>query len=408
MNAWIRELRSDLDKLESLSMRRRLTALSPKGRRVECDGETLINLAGNDYLGLSDHPHLKRAAVEAIEQFGVGAGASRLVSGNQLIHQQVERRFAEFKHAEAALITPTGLTANLAVIATLAGPGDLICLDKLSHASLIDAARASSAALRIFAHCDYDKLKRLLDRFRTSLGAVEDVENAARPSRALIVTDSVFSMDGDVADLSVICDLAQRYDAITIVDEAHGTGVLGETGAGMCELDGVVDRVDVVISTAGKALGGLGGVITAKQEIIDTLINRARSFIYTTAAPPAQAAVIGAALDVLRDEPWRRKRLAQIAFRLKNELTALGWATGSADQKAVTPIVPLIVGEAEAAVRLSDHLRGCGFFAPAIRPPTVAPHAARVRLGLRADLEDDDIDQLLGALKTWTTAHAAV
>lgn len=363
----------------------------------------MVNLAGNDYLALADHPHLKEAATTAIEKYGAGSGASRLVTGHLPLHEQVEKRCARFKHAEAALLTPTGFMANLAVLTTLAGEGDLICMDKLNHASLIDAARASGAAVRVFGHRNYDKLDRLLARFAAHGGELQ--EDASRAPRAFIVTDSVFSMDGDVADLPVICDLADRRNAIVVVDEAHATGVLGETGSGLCERQGVSERVDVVISTASKALGGLGGIVTARQVVIDTLVNHARSFIYTTAAAPAQVAALDAALDIVRDEPARRQHVLNLAARLRAALAAAVLPTAKSGDDVATPIIPIIVGAPEAALALGAHLGEHGYHAPAIRPPTVPPGAARVRICLRADLDVEDVDNLARLVNDWMNAH---
>ena len=370
----------------------------------------LINFAGNDYLALSQHPHLRQAAARAIESHGVGTGASRLICGQFPIHHQLEKRFAQFKHAESALAFPSGYMANLALLTTLAGPGDLICIDKLCHASLIDAARASGAQFRVFPHRDYrSKLERLLGQHRHErTDSVAQDDRPARPARCFIVTDSVFSMDGDVADLVLLCDLADQYDAILIVDEAHATGVLGETGAGLCELQNVSQRVDVVISTASKALGGLGGIVSGRKSLIDTLINFARPFIYTTAIPAAQVAVIDAALDIVRDEPQRRARLAELSGQLRTRVDQIGLGTPPiTNQHPIqTPIVPIVVGSAQAALDLSAHLDNQGIFAPAIRPPTVAHDAARVRLTLRADMLDQDLDQLCTALADWKSSSA--
>jgi 8-amino-7-oxononanoate synthase len=402
MDQWLGQIRHDLRRLEEQHLLRGLRVAEPSGPMVRIERRACVNLASNDYLGLAHHPRLRQAAIAAIEQDGTGAGASRLVVGHRSAHTRVEERFARFKHAAAALLCPTGYMANLAALTALAGPGDLICLDKLNHASLIDAARASGATIRVFPHLDYAKLARLLQRSPRTKGREHRLPE--HPSRRFIVTDSVFSMDGDTANLPALCDLADHYDAILVVDEAHATGVLGVTGAGLAELQGVLGRIDVVVSTASKALGGLGGIITAPREVIDWLVNRARSFIYTTAVPPAQAAAIEAALDVVRDEPWRRQRVLSLAARLRQELTRLGSLAplpAPNDAQPVTPIVPLITGSVERALSLSAHLQTRGFYAPAIRPPTVAPGAARVRLSLRADLEDGMIDRLVKALKTY-------
>lgn len=400
MDRWLGQLREELIRLEDNCLLRQLRPIKTQGRLLTLtDGQTLVNLASNDYLALASHPRLKDAATQAIQQFGTGSGASRLVTGHHSIHAQAEARFAQFKHAQAALIFPTGYMANLGVMTSLAGKGDLVCVDKLNHASLLDAARASGAEVRVYPHRQTAKLARLLQRHHA---ASSTHTSNHRTTRRFIVTDSVFSMDGDTADLPQLCDLADRYDAILVVDEAHATGVLGASGAGLCELQGVSHRVDVVISTASKALGGLGGIVTAKKEVVDTLINRARSFIYTTAVPPAQAATITAALDVVRDESWRRQRVLELAQQLRTSVQDMNVAGQIPDDDTViTPIIPVVTGTPQAAISLAGQLQAHGFYAPAIRPPTVPPNTARVRISLRADLEDDDITRLLNALSTW-------
>ena len=415
MNRLHSELQASLDQLERRSLRRRLSSWSATGPYLADAGRRMVNLASNDYLGLSQHPRIKQAAIDAIEHLGTGAGASRLVAGHLELHERIERQFAAFKHQRAALLLPTGYMANLGALAALAGPGDLICIDKLDHASLIDAARATAAEVRTFPHLAYDKLQRLLRRHagspsrsdRSAFGTDQSARThrsrraspASRPARRFIVTDSVFSMDGDTADLPAICDLAERYDAVVVVDEAHATGVLGDDGSGLCKAQGVVGRVDVVVSTASKALGSLGGIVTAAEPIIETMVNHARSLIYTTAAPPAQAAAIGAALEVVRTEPWRRKRVQALAEQLRRFLIEAGWTLPQTAH--VSPIIPLTVGTSERALTLARHLQKHGFLAVAIRPPTVPPGTARVRLSLRADLADDDISQLMEILGRW-------
>ena len=381
MPDWLDQLRSDLLHKQKASVLRSLHVGDRCARMVRRDGRQLINLASNDYLGLASHPRLVEAVAQAAQRWGVGAGSSRLVGGHLEIHERLEQRFAAFKHAQAALLTPTGYMANLAAITALAGEGDAIFLDKLCHASLIDAARMSGAEIRVFPHRNLDKLARLLDRY-----------GAAR--RRLIVTDAVFSMDGDCADLPELCELRDRHEAILIVDEAHATGLLGATGSGLAEHQGVTGRVDVTISTAGKALGSLGGMITATRLVIDTIINSARSFLYTTAAPPTQAAAIDAALDVLRDEPDRRSHLTELSLWMRCRLRQAGWQIAEDS----TPIIPLIVGDNAAALALASALQCAGYFAPAIRPPTVAPGVARVRLSLRSDLAKRDLEGLIEAI----------
>lgn len=381
---------TQIRQLAQANQLRKLREVRTSGRWIEFDGRVTLNLASNDYLGLSQHPRLIDAAVSATREYGVGAGASRLVSGTHPLHTEVERTFARFKHAEAALLLPTGYSANLAALTSVAGPGDIIVLDKLVHASLIDAARASSAEVRTFPHLNLERAEHLLTRHRTG--------------RRFLVTDSVFSMDGDYADLPSLCDLADRTNAVLIVDEAHGTGVLGKNGAGLASAQGVAERIytcgsgGIVVSTASKALGSLGGIITAAQPVIDLLINKARPFIYSTAVPPAQAATIRAAIDVICDEPVRRARLSAICVQIRQALANHGWPIQQQIPDLATPIIPLIVGEESAALAFAQHLLTQGIYAPAIRPPTVAPGQSRVRLSLRADLSDEEISRLLSVI----------
>lgn len=379
---WLDDLDAHLTRLRAEHRHRSLHAVDRSAAVVERDGRSLVNFAGNDYLALATHPRLAAAVADAARQSGVGAGASRLVSGHLDLHQKLEQRFAAFKHAEAALVLPTGYMANRAALTALAGSDDLICLDKLNHASLIDAARASGATVRVYPHADLAKLERLLSRA------------GDRPGRRLIVTDAVFSMDGDCADLPALVDLRDRYGAMLIVDEAHGTGVLGEAGSGLAEHQHVAGRIDVTVSTASKALGSLGGIITAGRTVIDAIVNLARPFIYTTAVPPTQVAAIDAALDVIADEPQRRWRLAEHAAYLRGALRKGGWAVPDDP----TPIIPLVVGDNAAALALSGRLEAAGVLAPAIRPPTVPPGSARLRITCRADHTPDHLRMLIDAI----------
>ncbi len=345
-----------------------------------------IDLSSNDYLALSRHPLLIDCVRDAAARWGVGSGSSRLVSGTLPIHAALERRFAKFKHAEAALLFPTGYVANLAVLSTIPQPGDLLVLDKLCHASLIDGGRlatATGATMRTFPHGRLDRLSTLL--------ADHQIEkpDAAR----FIVSDAVFSMDGDCADLPRLAELRDAHDAALILDEAHATGVLGERGEGL----DAAGLADITISTASKALGSLGGVVTGPVDVIEWLINAARPFIYTTASSPLQAAAIEAALDVIDAEPRRRTRMAALVHLVRLRLNELGLAT----PMDPTPIIPIVVGSAQRAIALSAHLRASDIIAPAIRPPTVAPNASRVRLSLHCELTDDDLDQLFRSLASF-------
>ncbi|MCB9848241.1 MAG: 8-amino-7-oxononanoate synthase [Phycisphaeraceae bacterium] len=350
-----------------------------------------IDLTSNDYLALRRHPALVEAVRRAATELGVGAGASRLAGGTLPIHQRLERRFAQFKNAERALLTPTGYHANLSVLTALPDAGDCILADKLAHASIIDAARLATAmravTFRTFPHKDAPRAHELAHRHLAQ----------APESTVWIVTDTVFSMDGDLADLPALAAVRDTCAgrACLIIDEAHATGVLGPQGAG---LDAQLGHLaDIAVATASKALGALGGLITAPALVCEAIENFARAHIYTTAVPPAQAAAIDAALDVLRDEPDRRERLTAITRRVRGALAAQGWPVAPSETDP-TPIIPLIVGDPERAVALATKLHDAGIAAPAIRPPTVPPGTARVRLSLHAALTDDDLEHLCKAL----------
>ncbi len=390
MIPWPDQLRDQLQQRNDRHLRRHLHVHDRSGRRVRRNGRELLNFAGNDYLALADDPRLAESVAHAVRERGVGAGASRLITGTLESHVALERRLAAFKHAESALLLPTGYLANLAAITALAEPGDLICCDKLNHASLIDASRLSGATLRTYPHRDLDKLARLLDQ----------TEHRGKPiRRKFIVTDAVFSMDGDCADLPALCALRDRSGAMLIVDEAHATGLLGKQGGGLAEMQDVAGRIDVTVSTASKALGSLGGIVSGSALVIDTLANAARPFIYTTAASPMQVAAIDAALDAIHDEPDRRVRLGELASQLRAGLGERGWAV--ADDP--TPIVPLVIGEAERTVQLAAELEAAGLLVAAVRPPTVAPGSSRLRISLRCDHTEEDIQRLTEALPAFTT-----
>ncbi|MEM6392213.1 MAG: 8-amino-7-oxononanoate synthase [Planctomycetota bacterium] len=381
-------LQQTLDQRQADGLRRSLSPLPAPGPTVTHQNQTLLNAASNDYLGHAQHPTLKQAAADAALTLGTGATASRLVAGHLTAHDKLEARFAAFKHAEAALLFPTGYTANLAVLGTLTQPGDTVFHDKLNHASLLDASRIDRVTTRTFPHRDYAALDRKLDKAH---------QQRAPDAELFIVTDAVFSMDGTTADLPALLEIADRYHATLIVDEAHATGVLGPTGAGLAEAQHVAGQIPITISTASKALGSLGGLVTSSQLVIDTLINTARPFIYSTGVPPTQIAAIGAALDVLQTEPHHPQRLAEITHRVLDAIPQ-DLLPFSAKPKHPTPIIPLITGTPESALALAARLRDLSVFAPAIRPPTVAPSTARVRLSLRADWTDTQVDQLLSAL----------
>jgi len=324
----------------------------------------------------------------AVDEWGWGAGSSRLVSGTLRPHADLEARLARFKGSEAALVFSTGYQANVATIRGLAGKGDVVLIDKLDHASIIDGAFAAGPSrgdlptVRVFPHRAYDRLAELLRR-------------AASARRRIIVTDSLFSMDGDTADLSMLVELKRRHDAILCIDEAHATGIFGVNGRGLAEEAKLESQIDVVVGTLSKALGGVGGFVTASREIIDWLINTARPFIYTTGLPPAACAAAMAALDIVDREPQRRQRLLKLAERLRGELRdRRGWDIGGSRSQ----IVPLIVGPAQRAVELARKLEQDGFLVPAIRPPTVSRGKARLRISLSSEHQASDVDDLVTAL----------
>ena len=372
--------RQALAEQESAGLLRELRWIDgPQDAWVERLGERVLLLCSNNYLGLASHPALAAAAEAALREFGVGSGASRLISGSMRLHHLLEERLATWKGAEAGLLFPTGYHANIGVVTALVGRGDAVFSDALKHASLIDGCRLSGAEVVVYPHGDAAALGRLLA--------------ASRARRKLVVTDSVFSMDGDIAPLPEICDLADRHGAYVMVDEAHGTGVLGATGSGAVEHFGLHGRVDVRMATLGKALGAAGAVVCAARPVVDLLVNRARAFIYTTGLPPAVAAAALAAVDIVQHEPERRAAMTRNAARLRAGLSGLGYQAPAGE----TPIIPVIVGESQAALSLSRRLLAERVFVQAIRPPTVPAGTARLRVTVMATHSDADIDFALRA-----------
>jgi 8-amino-7-oxononanoate synthase len=378
MDVW-QDMQALLDELASGDMLRRCREMeSPCGGHVRIDGREVVCLCGNDYLALANDPAVKSAAVAAIERWGVGAGSSRLVSGTMSPHVELERRLADFKGAQAALVASTGWMANHVAVGALAGGGDLVFCDKLDHASIVDAARSSGARLRTYPHRDVERLRKLLQKHRGD------------GQRCLIVTDSLFSMDGDIAPLRELVELKDGFDAQLLIDEAHATGVMGESGRGVAEMLGVESRVDAVVGTLSKAVGALGGFVAGPRVLIETIINTGRAFIYTTALPPALCAAAIAALDIIRDQPQRRQKLLKMADDLRARLGSLGLKTGDSQSQ----IIPVIIGRAGDAVRLSRVLLEAGFFVPAIRPPTVPRGTSRLRISLSYAHEPAELDGL--------------
>lgn len=357
-----------LAEIERLGLGRRLRMVSgPQGPRVLIDGKPVLLLCSNNYLGLADHPRVREAAADAAMRWGVGAGASRLVSGTMTIHRRLEERLATFKGTEGCVLFGSGYLANLGVIGAFAGPGDAIFSDELNHASIIDGCKASRAQVVVYRHLDHEHLRRCLQRH-------------GGEGRRLIVTDSVFSMDGDVAPLEQIVELAREYDAQLVVDEAHATGALGPNGRGAVAQAGLEGEVDMIVGTLGKALGSYGAYVCADAKTIRYLVNAARPLIFSTApAPPAVAGAL-AALELLEQRPHRVARLHAAARSLRRALAAEGFAVQESDMH----IVPLHVGDERDAVKLSQAVLERGVFAQAIRPPTVPAGSSRLRLAAMA------------------------
>jgi 8-amino-7-oxononanoate synthase len=361
------EIEDRLDEIRSRGLYRKLRCVSgPQGPRVLLDGRPVLLLCSNNYLGLADHPRVREAAAEAAMRYGAGSGASRLVSGNMTIHRRLEEQLAAFKGAEACLLFGSGFLANAGVVSALAREGDVVFSDALNHASIIDGCRLSRAETFVYDHCDTDHLEWGLRQ--------------AEGRGALIVTDGVFSMDGDKAPLPRLVELAQRYDARVMVDEAHGTGCVGPGGRGLVAEHGLENEVDVVVGTLGKALGSYGAYVLCDAQMAKYLINTARTLIFSTALSPPAVAAAMAALDLLREQPRRVEKLQRNAAVLREALTEAGLPVEPGD----TPIVPLIVGDADSAVAATDRALERGVFAQAIRPPTVPPGTSRLRLAVMA------------------------
>ncbi len=372
--------RAKLDALARRSLLRQIRTIDPAaGPDVTLDGRRVLLFSSNNYLDLAAHPRVKEAAVNAIRRYGVGAGASRLVAGSLPPHRELEERLAAFKGVEAALVFPTGYQANLGLLPVLAEERKMIYADRLCHASLIDACRLCDAAMRIYRHRDHAQLASLLRK---------------TASPAVVVTEGVFSMDGDLAPLPHLCRAVERTGSTLVVDDAHGTSVMGPRGRGTIEHFGLEGRPIVQMGTLSKALGGLGGFVAGGRDLIDYLINRARPFIYTTALPPALAAAATAALDVVEAEPERREKLWALRRRLHDGVRKAGFDSLNSE----SPIIPLLVGNAAAAVALSEALLERGIYAPAIRPPTVPDGTSRIRLSVTAGHTPEQIDRAVEAL----------
>jgi 8-amino-7-oxononanoate synthase len=351
------------------------------GPRVTIAGRSLLLMCSNDYLGLANHPSLEKAASLAMGRYGFGSGASRLVSGTSALHRELEERIAEFKGTDSALLFNSGYAANTGIIPALAREGDVILSDSLNHASIIDGCRLSRARVKVYAHKDMGHLEDLLKKGRAA-------------ARRLIITDGVFSMDGDIAPLPDLVLLSEKYDAMLMVDDAHATGVLGRTGRGTAEHFGLEGRVHIQMGTLGKALGSFGAFAAGRKDVITLLMNRARSLIYSTALPPSVCAASLAAFAITEQEPRRRESLWKNRERLVSGLTSIGISIGSSQ----TPIIPLLIGDSDKALQAGTRLFDNGIYAAAIRPPTVADNTSRIRMTLMSTHSDDDIGAVLAVL----------
>lgn len=375
-----------LKELEAAGLKRRLPVLDDDGHRggggarAVVDGREVLLLCSNNYLGLAGHPALKQAAFEAMERYGFGAGASRLVSGNTVCHMELEEKISKFKGTEAALVFNTGYHANIGVIPALAGRGDDIFSDKLNHASIVDGCILSRAKIMRYPHRDTDTLERLVKK--------------SRAGRKLIITDGVFSMDGDIAPVKDIISIAETSGATVLIDDAHATGVLGSGGRGTLEHFSISPHPSVVqMGTLGKAMGAFGAFIAGSKELVELLISGARSFIYTTALPPPVCAAAGRAIELSEEEPERRSRLIDNAVLMRAGLKRAGLDTLSSE----TQIIPVITGTADRTMFITKKLLEEGLFIQGIRPPTVPVKTARLRITVTSEHTAEDLE---GAIKT--------
>ena len=381
-------LEEELEELRAKDLYRELRTLETKsgagvnvdGARAKLDGREVILFCGNDYLGLSRHPRVIAAAKKAADRYGIGSGAARLISGTSPLHRQLEETLARWKKKERALLFTTGYLANLGILTAFARAGDLIVMDKYCHASLVDGARLSGAAVRVFPHKNYSRCREIL-------------EKSSGFRRRLLVTDTVFSMDGDLADLGELVRIKEKFGCLLVADDAHGTGVLGLEGRGGAEDSGLECKIDIVMGTLSKALGSLGGFAAASGTLIEYLINFSRPFIFATSLPPLLCAAALESLAVLKEEPEIRRRLWRNIQKIQEGLAASGFETGPIQ----SPIFPIMIGEAGAALEASRSLLKEGILVPAVRYPTVPKGKARLRLTISAVHREEDIKALFKA-----------
>ncbi len=391
--SWLEETKTGLERLHRGSMHRTLRVFrKTDGVSVEVDDHCLMNLSGNDYLGLSQEPEVMETAIEALHRWGAGTGASRLITGTNRLHAELEEEFADFKGSSSALVFPTGYQASLGVVTSLASSDDVVFVDRLAHSCLVDGARLSGAKLRVFPHSNVERLDELLRSSKSF-------------RRRLILADGVYSMDGDIAPLPELLSLADRYDAIVVLDDAHATGVIGKTGRGTAEHFEVNPREHeerlVIIATMSKALGSQGGAALCAPVVRDWLVNKARTFIYTTALAPAQTASALAGLRVLEREPERVQKLQRLAATACIRLQQAGLDT----MRSETAIIPVRTGTPDDALAASRTLQDRGFLALPIRPPTVPRGTSRLRLSISASLTEQTLQNALDSIAQVCQPH---
>ncbi len=372
-------LNAEIESLKKKGLFREMVCVDGmQGPVVSAEGRELLLFSSNNYLGLASHPEVIQAQTDAVKKYGTGACASRLISGNMHLHEKLEKRIAEFKNTESAIVFPTGYMANLGVISALMSGDDLVLCDKLNHASIIDGIKLSGAKLRVYPHKNLDRLDSILKKSKSL-------------KKKLIVSDGVFSMDGDIAPVRELIRIAKKYGAMLMIDDAHATGVLGSHGRGSCEYHGYKEGVDINMGTLSKALGNLGGFIAGKRSLIEYIRNKARSFIYTTALPPAILGGSVKAVDIAERGMALRKKLWSNVKNLKEGLISLGFNIMGSQ----TQIIPVWLGNAEKTMMTSKFLLREGILAPGIRPPTVAKTGCRIRLSVMATHKDEHIRRLI-------------
>lgn len=376
---------SEIEELKGAGLYRELKSISgPIDAEVSIDGRKVILLSSNNYLGLTTHPKLKEAASLALQAYGTGACASRLIAGNMEVHEDLEKRVARFKGCQSALLFSTGYMANIGAITSLAGENDLVLSDELNHASIIDGCKLSGARIEVYPHKDVRKIKEILAKEVMSYPM-----NLSK--KKVIITDGVFSMDGDIAPLPEIMEVANHYSATLIVDDAHATGVLGKDGKGTAAYFGIEGENLIHMGTFSKALGSLGGYIVGQKTVIEYLRNKARSFMFSTALPPSVCASSIAAIDIIKDEPWIRKRLWDNVTKFKQGLESFGYNTLGSQ----TQIIPILIGDTNLTMEFAKAIFERGIYAPGIRPPTVPNKKSRIRTTLMASHTDEQIERAL-------------